>query len=298
LDRAGYLRRFELTTPAVQNESYETERAPGVDVQTIIDNVAAGSRFQELTLGQSAQGSNRVFRLFTDDGTRILKIYGSPAHQRREFHALQALGGLEGMPNLLDRRDDPESAWALFADSGKWNLGSLPENEGLAQRAGEILRSVHESGAEVSNLTRGIDADWVATDFTSALRRLQRYRGKLRLPGDLFVRARSVAPPPATEPKVSHAHLSAERVVVDDGGAVTLIGWEWVIGTRVGERAAIAFQEGYGRTLVQTELERWTVYHTAMLLLFRADDSLRSGSGADLDYLISELHRSVAAAAS
>jgi aminoglycoside phosphotransferase (APT) family kinase protein len=217
------------------------------------------------------------------------------------------------MPNLLDRRDDPESAWALFADSGKWNLGSLPENEGLAQRAGEILRSVHESGAEVSNLTRGIDADWVATDFTSALRRLQRYRGKLRLPGDLFVRARSVAPPPATEPKVSHAHLSAERVVVDDGGAVTLIGWEWatlappewdlsraawLIGTRVGERAAIAFQEGYGRTLVPAELERWTVYHTAMLLLFRADDSLRSGSGADLDYLISELHRSVAAAAS
>jgi hypothetical protein len=70
----------------------------------------------------------------------------------------------------------------------------------------------------------------------------------------------------------------------------------WALGTRVGDRAASAFQEGYGRELTRGELERWTVYHIAMLLLFRADDSLRSGSSADLDYLISEFHRSAAGA--
>ena len=48
--------------------------------------------------------------------------------------------------------------------------------------------------------------------------------------------------------------------------------------------------------LLRAELERWTVYHSAMLLLFRADDSSKSGTGSDLDYLITEFHRSVASA--
>jgi hypothetical protein len=86
-----------------------------------------------------------------------------------------------------------------------------------------------------------------------------------------------------------------------------LIGWKWAtlappewgltrmawyLGTRVGDRAASAFQEGYGRILTRGELERWTVYHITLLLLFRADDSLKSGTGGDFDYLISEFHRS------
>ena len=70
----------------------------------------------------------------------------------------------------------------------------------------------------------------------------------------------------------------------------------WLLESRVGDRAALAFQKGYGRELSRAELERWTVYHVAMLLLFRADDSARSGTGSDLDYLISEFHRSVATA--
>ena len=282
-----------------------------MDARGIAESLAGGGRFQEFTLGQAGVGIDRVFRLFTEDGTRILKVYGSPAHQRREFHALQGLGGMDETPTLLDRSDDGETTWAVFSDAGKWNLGSLPENEGLARRAGSILRIVHDSGAKVSNLTRGIDADWIATDFYSAVRRLQRYRGRLRLPAELFVRASTIPPPSASEPLVCHARVAPRRFVVDDGGSVTLIGWEWatlappewdltravwLLGTRVGDRAATAFQEGYGRSLTRGELERWTVYHIAMLLLFRADDSLRSGSGADLNYLISEFHRSVAGA--
>ncbi len=289
-------------------------RAKGVnavDARGIAESMAGGGRFQELTLGESGAGLDRVFRLFADDGTRILKVYGSPAHQRREFHALQGLEGMEGTPTLLERFEEGETTWAIFADAGKWNLGSLPENEGLAKRADQILRIVHDSGAKVSNLTRGIDADWIATDFYSALRRLQRYRGRLRLPAELFARASAIPPPSASEPRVSHSRIAPRRFVVDDGGAITLIGWEWAtlappewdltrvvwsLGTRVGDRAASAFQEGYGRELTRGELERWTVYHIAMLLLFRADDSLKSGSGADLDYLISEFHRLVAGA--
>ena len=277
-----------------------------VNARSIAESVAGGGRFQELTLGE-AGGGNRVFRLFAPDGTRILKIYESHGHQRREFHALQALGAVDGTPALIDRYEDETTTWAMFADAGKWNLGSLPENEGLARRAGAI----HDSGAKVSNLARGIDADMIATDFYSAIRRLQRYRGRLRLPADLFARASAIPPPPATEPKVCHAKVAPRRFVVDDGGSVTLIGWEWatlaplewdltravwLLSTRVGDRAAEAFQEGYGRALRRGEVERWTVYHIAMELLFKADDSLRSGSGADLDYLISKFHRSVAGA--
>jgi len=270
-----------------------------------------GGRFQELTLGEATSGRSRVFRLFTPEGTRILKVYGSPALQRRESHALQALGGIDGLPVALDRKDDAEHPWVLFADAGKWNMNSLPENSNIAIRAGEILRVVHDSGAQVSNLVRGIDAEWVATDFYSALRRLERYRGRLRLPAEIFARASAVPPPPASEPQVSHARSAPKRFVVDDGGAVTLVSWEWatlappewdlsrvvwLLRTGVGERAAEAFQKGYGRELSRAELERWTVYHTAMLLLFRADDSSKSGTGSDLDYLITEFHRSVASA--
>jgi hypothetical protein len=282
-----------------------------VDVRSIAESHAQGGRFQELTLGESGSGRSRVFRLFTPEGTRILKLYGSPALQRRESHALQSLGGIDGLPTLLDRNDDPDEPWALFADAGKWNLGSLPENTALARRAGELLRAVHDSGAKISNLTRGIDAEWVATDFYSALRRLQRYRGRLRMPAEIFARASAVPPPPASEPQVSHSRSAPERFAVDDDGVVTLIGWEWatlappewdvsrmvwLLSSRVGDRAAAAFQEGYGLELSRPELERWTVYHVAMLLLFRADDSSKSGSGSDLDYLVSEFHRSVASA--
>lgn len=282
-----------------------------MNARDIADELSQGGRFQELTLGDATSGNNRVFRLFTPDGTRILKVYGSPPLQRRESHALQALGGFEGLPVLLDRNNDSRGAWSLFADSGKWNLGSLPENTGLARRAGEILRAVHTSEAKISNLTRGIDADWIATDFYSVLRRLQRYRGLLRLPAELFARASAVLPPSASPPLVSHARADPKRFVVDDGGAITLIAWEWatlappewdlsrivwMLGSAVGDRAAGAFQDGYGVDLSRAELDRWTVYHVAMLLLFRADDSARSGTGADLDYLISEFHRSVATA--
>lgn len=282
-----------------------------MDVRSIAEELANGGRFQELTLGEATSGRSRVFRLFTPEGTRVLKIYGSAALQRRESRALQALGGVDGIPTPLARDDDTDHPWVLFADAGKWNLGSLPENGNLAFRAGEILRGVHDSKAEISNLARGIDADWVATDFYSALRRLQRYRGRLRLPAEIFARASAVPPPPASEPMVSHARAAPKRFVVDDGGAVTLLAWEWatlappewdlsrvvwMLATRVGDRSAEAFQKGYGRELTRAELERWTVYHSAMLLLFRADDSTKSGTGADLDYLISEFHRSVAAA--
>lgn len=282
-----------------------------MDIRSIAESLAMGGRFQELTLGEASSGRSRVFRLFTPDGTRILKVYGSPAVQRRESHALQALGHVRGLPALLDRREDSEHPWVLFSDAGKWNLGSLPENTSLARRAGEILKSVHDSQAQISNLARGIDPDWVATDFYSALRRLQRYRGRLRLPAEIFARASAVPPPPATEPVVSHARAAPKRFVVDDGGAVTLISWEWatlappewdlsrvawMLDTRVGTRASSAFQEGYGRTLTEAELERWTVYHAAMLLLFHTEDSSKTGTGSDLDYLISEFSRSVASA--
>ena len=41
-------------------------------------------------MGRSV-GSNRVFRIWGEERSRILKVYGTPTRERRERHALDAL---------------------------------------------------------------------------------------------------------------------------------------------------------------------------------------------------------------
>ncbi len=243
--------------------------------------------------------------------TRILKVYGAASGARREQRALHALAGLPGLPTVLERGIDDELHWALFRDAGQWNLGTLPENQGLAQQAGRILQELHrmEAGA-LSNLTRGIDQEWVSIDFLSTFRRLERYRGRLGISPELVEAARRVRPPFASPPRIAHTDPRPEKFLVDSDGRVTLIDWEWatlappewdlsralwLVTLHTGLATAHALAHGYRATLDSVQLDRWTVYHCGMILVFETENRL-SGRLDDLDYLVNELQRAVTGA--
>lgn len=276
----------------------------------VAQKLAEGGRVHELTGMERGQSANRVYRIWLGERTRIAKIYGTPARERRESHALEALEALEGTPEIVDRGLDGDLHWAIFEDAGRWNLGTLPENPGLGRKAGQILRSVHDTASEkITNLSRGMDQEWVAVDFLSTLRRLERYRRRLELPADLISDAREVRPPYASDPRSSHTNPAPDNFVVDDDGNVTLINWEWatvapaewdlskatwLLGLHAGPMAAEAFQEGYGRSMDQYQLDRWIVYHAAMTLVFRVERAMDAAIGTH-EIFLSEFRRAVAA---
>jgi aminoglycoside phosphotransferase (APT) family kinase protein len=282
-----------------------------MDASRVAERVARGGRVQELTSGERARGSNRIFRIWTDAGNRIVKVYGTPSRERRERHALEALRGLGGIPVALDRGAEEDLHWAVFEDAGRWNLSTLPENPGLARRAGEILRAVHDADpATMSNLARGIDQEWVTVDFISTFRRMERYRGRLGVSPDLLESARRVRPPFASQPRAAHTNAIPDNFLVDDEGVVTLINWEWatlappewdlsksiwLTGLRSGPAASEALRQGYGRDIDQAQIDRWTVYHAGQMLIFEAENRI-GGRLDDLSYLVSELQRAVAGA--
>jgi len=280
-----------------------------VEPTKLAERMSVGGRVQELTGAERLSGTNRVFRVWTTAGTRILKIYGTPARERRESHALEALHGIDGLPTAIDRGvEDDTVHWTLFDDAGQWNIGALPENARTARRAGAILRAVHETSPNpLSNLSRGIDQEWISVDFMSTFRRLERYRAKIGYSAELLERARGVRPPFASEPRVAHTNTIPENYLVDDEGVVTLINWEWatlappewdltkslwLMSLKAGPDASAAFQEGYGRTIDTMQLDRWIVYHASMMLVFEAESTLRQDRYA-YEYLVAELERAV-----
>lgn len=280
-----------------------------VDAINLAEQMSVGGRIQELTSAERLMGTNRVFRVWTTSGTRILKIYGTPARERRESHSLEALSGIEGLPAIVDRGVEEDTMhWTLFEDSGQWNIGALPENARTARRAGAILRKVHDTSTDaLSNLSRGIDQEWVSVDFMSTFRRLERYRAKIGYRAELLERARAVRPPFASEPRVAHTNTIPENFLVDDEGAVTLINWEWatlappewdltkslwLMNLKAGPDAASAFEKGYGKSIDPVQLDRWIVYHSSMMLVYEAESTLRQDRYA-YEYLVAELERAV-----
>lgn len=282
-----------------------------VEPLAVAERLAGGGRVQELSRVDRAMGANRIYRLWTDSGTRIAKIYGTAARKRRERHSLEALGALEGLPITIEEGADEDTHWAVFEDAGRWTIASLPENVGLARKAGEILAAVHDSeSTPISNLARGIDQEWIAVDFVSTFRRLERFRGKVRIGRDLLEQARGVRPPAASGTKVAHTNPLPENFLVDDDGNVTLINWEWatlappewdlskvvwLTTLRSGPDAAKAISKGYGREIDAANLDRWIVYHAGMMLVFEAENTLRTDL-SEFDYLVDELQRAVTGA--
>ena len=240
----------------------------------------------------------------------LLKVYGTPARERRETHALLALGGRSGIPVKLDGVGTEEEAWALFEDPGQWTLGSLPESRETAQRAGEVLQAVHAADpTNLSNLARGIDAEWVDVDHASTMRRLARYRRRVGIDSELYADVSAVPPPAASDPLPAHTDPTPEHFVVDDDGNITLVDWEWatlappewdlskavwLLDMQSGPAAAAGLQEGYRRMLGQIQLNRWIVYHAAMHLVYEAEQRM-SDHGADAyDAMVAELRKAAA----
>jgi len=275
----------------------------------IAQRLAGGGAVQQLTAATSLVGANQVFRIWRSGQTAVVKVYGSDARERREHHALNALNDLDHLPLIKDRGVDGERHWILFADAGKWNLQSLPENPGLGRAAGSILRDLHRHDTvAVTNLVRGIDQEWVSVDFESTLRRLDRFRVRVGLSADLIAAAMDVNPPFASEPGVAHTDATPRNFVVDDAGNITLISWEWAtlappewdlsravwsIGMHAGPSAAKAVAEGYGRPIDPIQLDRWIVYHAAQSLVSHAEKNLLSRPTDAPSDLVHEFTRAV-----
>lgn len=239
----------------------------------------------------------------------ILKVYGSAARQRRERHALNALTSLDNTSEILDSGLTDGMQWTLFKDAGRWNLESLPENPGLARTAGRILKELHATEkALISNLERGMDQAWVAVDFQSTLRRLTRYRARLGVSQDLIEAAQAVNPPFASKPVVTHTDATPRNFIVNDGGSVTLINWEWAtlappewdltravwsLGMHAGPIAAEALLDGYGRSIDGVVLDRWIVYHAAQTLVRHTERTMATRPSDAPAGLVHEFNRAV-----
>ena len=261
-----------------------------MDSLALVELIAAGDRFQDLTRPTKALAQDRLFRIWRQEGTVLLKVYGSPARARRETHALEALAGIKGVPSASATGIEEDASWALFADPGEWSLGQLPDNQRNGIEAGRILRAVHDSDpGALSNLARGIDAEWVAVDFASTMRRLNRYRGRIGLDVDLYEAARAISTPFASEPRGAHTDPAPENFSLNEFGDVTLNSWQWatlappewdlskavwLAGNHAGPRVAAGIQDGYGVVVDPVQLARWTVYHGAMRLVYEAEQQM------------------------
>lgn len=280
-----------------------------MDGRAVAERIAAGATLQHLSSPKGTKDANHVYRIWRDDGTVIFKTYGTGSRDRREGHALEALHQVPGVPRVLARGVDEDTHWAIFADAGKWSLETLPENPGLAEKAGETLVGIHQIDAGAfSNLSHGIDEAWIATDLQSTIRRLDRYRRRLGITADAIGAAREVPAPAASEPKVSHTKPVAKKFVVNDTGDLTLVNWEWAtlappewdlsratwsVSMHEGPSAGEAVMRGYGMTIEPEELDRWIVYHAAQELLHLADQQM-SNKATDLPgILLNEFERAV-----
>lgn len=284
-----------------------------MDALAVAQRIAGGDRFQDLTRPTKSLATNHHYRIWRNGGSVLLKVYGTPARERRESHALDALHDLDGIPTRIDGSNSEELAWALFEDPGQWSLGSLPGNPEAARRAGELLSAVHRSDrGALSNLARGIDREWVEVDFASTMRRLARYRGRVGIDAELFAAMVAVPPPKASEPRASHTDPTPEHFLVSKSGAITLIDWEWatlappewdlskaawLLRSRAGSAAAEALQQGYGQTLDHVEMSRWIVYHAAMVLVYEAEQRMSDAGAASYADTVDEILRVIEGAA-
>lgn len=254
-----------------------------------------------------AAGQNSVFRITEHETeTSIVKVYPVVSREKRERHALEALAGSEGVPTIQNHGIDGELAWLRMTDGGGWNLSSLPKNLEIVEAAGRTLRNVHNAEADITNLTVGIDSDYVKSHYTSTIERLGRFRRRFGMQQIVLDRALEIEPPLATDPVPSHTRPTPSKFVVNDEGAVSLVDWEWAtlgppewdltlavwqFAVNHGEDAAAAFRRGYAAELPESRYRSWVAYHSAMMMLDAAE--VREGRLGDLYYLVADLTEAV-----
>ncbi len=273
-----------------------------MDARGLVEGLYPSARIREL-----AAGANKVFRVHeTEANTSIIKVYPVPSRERRERHALEALAGVPGVPRIQNNGTSADVAWLKMTDGGSWNLSNLPKNLEMIESAGATLRNVHNATANITNLSVGIDADYVLSHYRSTIERLARYRRRFDLDQAVLNKALDVDPPLATEPVPSHTRPTPNKFVVDEEGAVTLTDWEWAtlgppewdltlavwqFAKVHGEDAAAAFRKGYSAELPESRYRSWVGYHSAMMMLDAAE--VRDGRLGDLSYLVADLTEAV-----
>lgn len=260
------------------------------------------------TLKTLSASVNQVFRLIEESGeTSIIKVYSSPARERRERHALEALAGVHGVPHIIERGSNDSMPWIKLTDGGVWNVASLPKNLTVVRSCGQVLRAIHDSNANITNLDSGIDSEYVATHFHSTLDRLERYRRRLGMPADILEKAKHTSNTPiASAPVPSHTRPHPRNFLVNERSEVSMIEWEyatlappewdlslatWRFSREIGEDAATALWQGYGASFPADRLLPWIAYHSSMMMLEAAER--RDGRLGDLSYLVDDLARAV-----
>lgn len=261
----------------------------------------------EATVRELSAGSNRVFRVVNQDGSSfIVKVYPVASRERRERRALESLAGARGVPTFVDSGLDGEAAWITMSDAGHWNLASLPKNLTTIEAAGSVLRGVHDTNAEITNLATSIDDEYVKSHYHSTISRLGRYRRRFELEQRVLDAALAMTPPTASKSVTAHTRPTPEKFVVGQTGEVTLVDWEWStlappewdltlavwrFAAILGEDSAAAFRSGYGADLAESHYRPWVAYHSATMMLDAAE--IREGRLGDLSYLVNDLTEAV-----
>ena len=210
------------------------------------------------------------------------------------------------MPTIIDSGVEGDLAWISMTDGGNWNLGNLPKNLDAVEAAGEVLRGVHETKAEITNLATSIDSDYVESHYQSTISRLGRYRRRFDLDQRVLDAALDMTPPHATASVTAHTRPTPSKFVLNEEGAVSLVDWEWAtlaprewdltlavwrFADSIGEDAAAAFRSGYGAELAESSYRPWVAYHAATMMLDAAE--VREGRLGDLSYLVNDLTEAV-----
>lgn len=266
-----------------------------------------GSLHPGATVRELSAGANRVFRVLKADNTStVVKVYPVPSREKRERHALEALAGLPAVPRILKHASEGAIAWIEMTDGGHWNLATLPRNLDTIQKAGAALRGIHTAKVEISNLSAGIDADYVLSHYRSTIQRLGRYRRRFGMDQVVLDRALQMEPPLATSPAPAHTKPVLSKFVVDDDSSITIVDWEWAtlappewdltlavwqLAGKLGEDAAAAFRKGYAAELPESRYRSWVAYHAAMMMLEAVE--VREGRLGDLQYLVDDLSEAV-----
>lgn len=253
-----------------------------MEVEALLRSISPSATKVELSAG-----GNKVFRLREERGsTTIVKIYATQTRERRERHALEALAPVAGVPKILSRGIDDGVAWIQMTDGGNWDLAVLPRNPNIIRNAGRVLRAVHESKANLTNLANQIDNEQIGAHYNNTLARLEKFRRRLSLPAEVLERASEAGPPVASPARPAHTRPTPNQFLVTEEGTVSLIDWEWAtvappewdvslaswqFANVLGDEAGAAFLEGYGAVVTQARLKSWIAYHSAMMMLEAAE---------------------------
>lgn len=230
---------------------------------------------------------HRLFRVWHEHDTTLLKVYPSAGSARREKRAFDALEGVLNMPKISESGSVDDVHWVRFRDPGHWTAATLPHNYDAAEQAGAIIRSLQKlADSDLSNLSKGIVASQVASDYVSVFERLDRYRGRLDLPRATIDAVLASQPPRASAPVPAHTTPRPEKFFIADDGKATLLDWVWATNAPPewdaslawwaflrsgGEQAAAAFERGYANPITHEATRGWIIYHLGTHLLRTAE---------------------------